>query len=50
MDEDLKKCFKCETFSSKSNFYKDITKKQMVIDLLAKFAVKSIIIIIKIEY
>ena len=45
----MKRCSKCKTFSPKSNFFKDITKK-MVIDLLAKFAVKSIIIIIKIEY
>ena len=27
MDEYLKKCSKCKTFSSKSNFLKDITKK-----------------------
>ena len=26
MDEDLKKCSKCKTMSSKSNFYKDRTK------------------------
>ena len=27
MDEDLKKCSECKTFSLKSNFFKDITKK-----------------------
>ena len=27
MDEDLKKSSKCKTFSSKSNFFRDITKK-----------------------
>ena len=27
MDEDLRKCSKCKTFSSKSNFSIDITKK-----------------------
>ena len=46
---DLKKCSKCKMIYSKSNFYKDITKK-MVTDLLAKFVIKSIIIIIIIEY
>ena len=49
MNEDSKKCSKCKMISSKSTFFEDITKK-MVIDLLAKFAVKCIIIIIKIEY
>ena len=24
--DDIRKCSKCKTFSSKSNFYKDITK------------------------
>ena len=27
MDEDLRKCCQCKTFSSKSNFFKDITEK-----------------------
>ena len=45
----VKKCSKCEIISLKSNFCKDITKK-LVMDLLAKFAVKIIIIIMKIEY
>ena len=27
MDEDLKKCSKCKTFSSKTKFFRDITKK-----------------------
>ena len=40
MNEDLKKYSKCKTFSSKSNFFKDITKKDSY-NLLAKFAVKS---------
>ena len=49
--DDVRKCSKCKTFSLKSLiFFQDNTKKKMVIDLLAKFAVKSIIIIIKIEY
>ena len=45
----VKKCSKCKTFSSKSIFLKILPKK-MIIDLLAKFAVKSTIIILKIEY
>ena len=49
MNKDLKKCSQCETFSSKSNFLGTFLKK-IVIDLLGKFAVKSIIMIIKIEY
>ena len=44
----VKKCSKCKTFSKKSIFLKILLKK-MVLDLLSKFAVKSINIIIKIE-
>ena len=47
MDEELKRCSNCETFSSKSNFLRILLKK-MVIDFLAKFVVKSIITKIKI--
>ena len=49
MDEDLKKCSECKTFSSKSTFLRTLLEK-IVIDLLLKFAVKIIIMIIKIEY
>ena len=45
----IKKCSKCEIILLKCNFSK-ISPKRMVIDLLAKFAVKSIIIMSEIEY
>ena len=47
--DDVKKCSKCKTFASKSVVLKILMKK-MVIDLLAKFVVKSIIITFRIEY
>ena len=48
MDE-IKRCSKCKMIYLKSNFYKDITKT-MDIDHLVRSAVRSIIIIIKIDY
>ena len=39
--DDVKKCSNCKTFSSKSNFFLKKLLKKMVIDLLAKFAVKT---------
>ena len=47
--DDVKICSKCQTFYSKSNFLKTLLKK-MVIDIIVKFALKSIIIIIRIQY
>ena len=43
---DVRKCSKCKTFSSKSNFYKDITKK-MVIDQSVETALNNIVMIIE---
>ena len=49
MNEDLKRCSKCKTFYSKSNFLRDITKKDGYRHS-CKFAVKSFIVVFKIEY
>ena len=49
MNEDSKKCSKCKTFPQNLIFLRTFPKK-IVKELLAKFAVKNIIMIIKIEY